>query len=157
MTQSQKPQTAEEWEKKYRDLEAKYRDHEDQRLQAEAELAEHEPWDVIYTEQQGMALVGKILQRCRKAEGVSQIKRAKELGYDRANFVSMIEKGTSKLPFEKIGLFAEKYYPEEPQFRAAITRLIYPDHWDELLWNIEQASGDLQYLTDTMIWIYNNK
>lgn len=49
------------------------------------------------------ASIGKALKLAREVRGVTQIELARALGYESAQFISLIERNQSKVPLNKLG------------------------------------------------------
>jgi transcriptional regulator with XRE-family HTH domain len=109
-----------------------------------------------YTEDEGKVIIGGLLKRLRKEQDLPQVEMAKRLKYG-AQFLSMIERGSSKIPLEKVVDFAREY-SEDVKLRSAIIRLLYHDIWEEMYWHIEYAGGDAAgYDYEVYCWIEDNK
>jgi len=76
---------------------------------------------------EGKVLVGQFLKSQRKTKGLKQIDIANEVGYDAVNFISLIEKGQSKIPFEKIDTFAKAYKLDFFEFAMFVIDNSYPN------------------------------
>lgn len=48
-------------------------------------------------------VLGALIRECREKKGKTQLQVAHELGYDSAQFVSLFERGMSKVPLEVLG------------------------------------------------------
>lgn len=48
-------------------------------------------------------MIGELIKEKREAAGMTQAQLAQKLGYDSPQFVSLIERGLSKAPYELIG------------------------------------------------------
>ena len=68
------------------------------------------------------------LKRQREYKGLSQYDLAEVLGYSNSNFISMLERGRSKIPMAKIpDLVSALGLPNE--FEAVLFKELYPDEW----------------------------
>jgi transcriptional regulator with XRE-family HTH domain len=72
--------------------------------------------------------VGQKLKAIRNFKKLKQEDIAKQLGYTSINFISLVEKGSSNIPFNKILDFAEAYEVDSCEFSKFIIKNIYPDY-----------------------------
>jgi len=77
----------------------------------------------------------------RTRKGVSQEKIALAVGVESINFISMVEKGRSKLSLEKFPLYMQAYGATH-QEQLVIFRSIWPDVWEALV-HLEGVCGTL--------------
>jgi transcriptional regulator with XRE-family HTH domain len=75
------------------------------------------------------SVLGEILQQRRLELNMSQRDIAKKLGYRNINFISMIERGGSRLPFEKLPDNA-RVYKMENHFLLIMIKNLYPGVWN---------------------------
>jgi transcriptional regulator with XRE-family HTH domain len=75
--------------------------------------------------------LGALLKRQREMLDMSQHDIALKLEYRNDNFVSMLERGLSKIPFTTIPRIVEAYgLPAE--FSAVMVKELYPEQWEVL-------------------------
>jgi len=72
--------------------------------------------------------VGALLKRRRESLGWTQKEIAQVLGYENANYVSMLESGSSKIPFTKITKITKAYCLDRLYIIIMISQL-YPEYW----------------------------
>lgn len=73
--------------------------------------------------------VGKLLKRKREELGGTQKEIARVMDYKSANYVSMLETGSSKIPFTKIPEITRAYCLDR-LYIVIIIRQLYPEHWN---------------------------
>lgn len=76
-----------------------------------------------------VALLGELLKRQRERLALSQNDIKERLNYKYYNFISMIENGACKIPFNRIADVV-KAYEFENEFILIFIKALHPDIWD---------------------------
>jgi len=73
---------------------------------------------------------GKWLKAQKALNGLSQVDIAKSIGYNNWNFISLVERGISAIPMEKIKAFADAYKVDFGEFALKLYREVYPEQFE---------------------------
>ena len=112
---------------------------------------------LFITEEEGRVFVGRILKRLRKRMGLTQAEMSERIGYDRPQFLSNVERGTSQIPLDRARDFAEAYEADEKLY-PAIIKLLHHGAWDQILSMVEMSGADSpSFDKEVEGWILENK
>jgi transcriptional regulator with XRE-family HTH domain len=70
--------------------------------------------------------IGAIIRAKREAKGITQLQLSQKLGYEPMQFVSLFERGLSKIPYNVIGKLC-KILALSKKEQAEITKLIFKE------------------------------
>ena len=104
-----------------------------------------------------MKIIGNILKKLRHQSGLSQVEIATKIGYKNFQFVSNVERGASKIPFQQAKKFVHAY-GGDAKLLPAIIKLLHRDMWSVVL-DLVQVSGTDCGTFDHEVesWILQNK
>ncbi len=94
----------------------------------------------MVSEEEGIKIITDILRHLRSKAGLTQVEVAKIIGYSNAQLVSMVERGVTKIPYDKINKFV-RAYGADTRLHAAIVKLTYPEAWSDALTFVDLAGG----------------
>lgn len=83
--------------------------------------------------------VAEFIANRQLAMGMTNVEVAELVGYKNPNVISMIKKGNTKLPMEKVGLMAEALGTDP----AKLLRMVMSEYSPDLLRVIEAALGNV--------------
>jgi DNA-binding XRE family transcriptional regulator len=94
----------------------------------------------VLTEREKM---GALLKHTREFLRWTQREMAQRLGYENANYISMLESGSSKIPLTKIPQISRKYCLDNI-YMVIMMRELYPEMWNlikEIMQNVPELDA----------------
>lgn len=81
--------------------------------------------------------IGKMIRKCRERDGMTQLQLSEKLGYDSPQFVSLFERGLSKIPAQTIGKISKVFdnFPLE-----AISEMLVEDFAETVQKEIQRGA-----------------
>lgn len=106
------------------------------------QLRELERQQIEATLKKNLFLLGNMLtQRRERANLGTQVDISQKLGYVHSSMISAIERGSSKIPHDRMQEIAKAYQLDMGYFLMIATKLSYPDVWSNIMLMHHQGAG----------------
>ena len=90
--------------------------------------------------EKGNKIVGEILRAHREKAGMTQLELARKIGYDTPQFISLFERGLSKVPVKTIGKISAILKFSEKE----ICKILLDEHREFVISQINSGKSEAQ-------------